>query len=106
MPQAHEVVARETLFGKRVGEDRFPITIEIGRPFKWGGTSPTEWACALKVEPFHSHATHGEGSLQALCLALQLVRSELNNFTEQGGSLVWEDGQKWELESYWPLEPY
>jgi hypothetical protein len=105
MDQIDEIIARELLFGARPGEAKFPVTIEVGRPF-WSGHTASEWACAVKVEPFHSHKVYGEGSLQALSLALQLIRSELSHFREEGGSLLWEDGQEWSLEAFWPLEPY
>ena len=94
------------MFGLRNDGERFIVSIEIGKPFKWGGTSPTEWACAVKVEPFHSTTTHGEGSFQALCLALQWVRSQLNYFKEEGGLLMWENGEEWDIEVYWPVNPY
>ena len=100
------VIVTDTLFGQQSGAERFLITIEIGMPFKWGGISPTEWACSVKVTPFHSTTTHGEGALQALCLALQWVRSELNGFKEKGGSLSWEDGQECNLGVYWPANPW
>jgi hypothetical protein len=99
-----ETIASEKLFGQRAGEDRIAITIEIGRPYKWGGTSPTEWACAVKIDPFFSkrHGVHGEGSLQALCLALHLVHMELENFQEQGGIISFDGGSEFSLDSYWP----
>jgi hypothetical protein len=106
MDQADEIIAREHLFGVRPGEAKFPITIEIGRPFKWSGTCATEWACMAKIEPFRTHTVHGLGSFQALCLAFQWIRSQLNDFEKDGGSLVWEDGQEWDIESYWPHNPY
>ena len=100
---AEIVIASETIFGQRADGERFGITIEIGRPFKWGGISQTEWACQIKVEPLRAKAViHGEGSLQALCLALRYVHSELAAFIEKGGKIMHEDGNVFPLEAYLP----
>ena len=103
MSRVGEIIANQKLFGQRAGEEPFAITIEIGRPYKWGGTSPTEWACPLKVDPFDnlSNDAHGEGSFQALCLALYLVQLQLVHFKEAGGILLHEDGQEFALDIYW-----
>ena len=98
MISPNETIAREAIFGLRKDGERFIVSIEIGKPFKWGGTCATEWACAVKVEPFHSHTVHGEGSFQALCLALWWVRAELDRFKEEGGVLLWESGEEWRFE--------
>jgi hypothetical protein len=98
-----EMIASETLFGQGTSGERFQIKIEIGRPYKFDAGSPTEWACPFKAEPFLvSKDAHGEGSLQALCLALYLVRYALANFIEEGGKLSFEDGQRFQLENFWP----
>jgi len=100
---AESVIATEMIVGQRAGGERFAITIEIGRPFKWGGISPTEWACQIKVAPFRAKAViHGEGSLQALCLALRYVHSELAAFIEEGGKIIHEDGNDFPLTAYLP----
>jgi hypothetical protein len=98
-----DIIASEKLFGQHPGEERFPITIEIGRPYKWGGTSPTEWACPVKIRPFDNLSidSHGEGSFQALCLALYRVQLQLVHFKEEGGILLYEDGQEFSLNVYW-----
>jgi hypothetical protein len=101
-----EVIASETLWGQRPGEDPFIIAIEIRKPFAWGGSSPTEWACAVKVGNLYSQTVHGEGALQALCLASQMIRSMLSNFLEEGGSLTYEQGEAFDLKSFWPPNPY
>jgi hypothetical protein len=104
MSDLGETIASEELFGQRAGEERFPITIEIARPYKWGGTSPTEWACPVRVDPFFSRrdGCHGEGSLQALCLALQAVHMELLNFKQSGATITLASGEEFPLEAYWP----
>jgi len=100
---AEATIATETIFGQRSSGERFVINIEIGIPFKWGGTSPTEWACQIKVAPFRSKAViHGEGSLQALCLALRSVHTELAGFIEDGGKIMHENGDAFPLGAYLP----
>lgn len=103
-----KVIASETLFGQKADGEKFPITIEIGEPFKWDDAPSTEWACWLKVEPFldKPQDIHGRGSLQAVCLALQTARSYLNQINEDGGRLTDEDGAEFPLNSYWPENPY
>src|SRR3954471_16665063 len=99
-----EIIASEKFIGESTDGERFEITIEIGRPYKWGGSSPTEWACPVRAEPFFSLRTgiHGEGSLQALCLALRHVRSILEDFIEKGGTISLDgSAETVSLNSYW-----
>ncbi len=97
------IIASESLLGQRPGEDRFVIKIEIGQPYKWEGTSQTEWAADITVLPLFSRprAIHGEGSLQALCLALRMVHAELSNFQESVGKLMTAEGEKFAPSVYW-----
>jgi hypothetical protein len=102
-----DIIAREIVFGQKPGKDRFPITIEIGRPFPWGGISPTEYGCYVKADPLLRKTDfHGEGALQALCLALQYIRWQLDHFIENGGILLTENGEEFRLQSYWPNKPF
>ena len=101
-----DIIAREIIFGKKPDGSPVTIAVEIGRPFPWGDVSPTEWACAVRVGPHYTSDIHGEGSLQALCLALQMVRSELNHFEEEGGILTYESGERFSLTTHWPVQPY
>ena len=101
-----DIIARERLLGRKADGSSIAITVEIGRPFPWGDISITEWACAFRIDPFYTGDAHGEGSLQALNLALQMVRSQLNHFEEEGGVLMYETGEKFLLTMHWPLQPY
>jgi hypothetical protein len=103
-----DIIASEKLFGQRTGEERFSITIEIGRPYKWGGDSSTEWACPVSVAPFDTivKGSHGEGSFQALCLALRTVQLQLVHFREQGGKITLESGDEFPLDAYWRPNEY
>jgi hypothetical protein len=86
MSVAPDIIVRETLQGKASDGEQVLITIEVERPFPWGDISPTEYACYITIAPFlrRTHI-HGEGQLQALCLALRHVRWELDRFLEEGG---------------------
>jgi hypothetical protein len=98
MNRLDNIIAKQKLFGQKAGDERFPITIEVGRPFQSEGFSATEWACPVRIKPFLAEATiHGEGSLQALCLALTHVKSYLIDFLEKGGKLSWESGEAFEI---------
>jgi len=102
MDATPDIIVRETLFGRKPGEERFAIAIEVGRPFAWGGASPTEYACRVAAEPIMSMvAIHGEGPTQALCLALRHVRFFLDSFQNDGG--VIEDI---DLDATMPFRPY
>jgi hypothetical protein len=95
-------IASESLFGqKHPHEDRFEITVQIGTPYQVG-TIPEEWACPVSVKPLYKvlHDAHGEGSLQALCLAISLAQDLLQAFRENGGKLTFETGDEFPLEAY------
>lgn len=100
----HEVIASETLLGQRPGEDRFVISIEIRKPFPWGGISLTEWACDVKVGDLYENDIHAEGSLQALSLALWMVRTVLNDFVQKGGRLTYENSEEFRPTNFYPAE--
>jgi hypothetical protein len=101
-----DIIAREVFSGKDAEGSPITIVVEIGRPFLWGDESPTEWACAIRVDPLFSGEIHGEGSLQALCLASQMIRTTLNSFQQDGGILTDEAGVEFSLTTHWPVQPY
>jgi hypothetical protein len=105
-----DVIAREVISGIKADGSAIAITVEIGRPFPWGDTTTTTWACTLRVDPLldrevygEAREVYGEGSLQALCLAVWVMRGALDQFQNEGGKLVWDDGAS--LSSYWPRSP-
>lgn len=85
-----ETIAKETILGCLAEGEAFEIRVEIGVPYPWRG-SDEEWACPVKVDPLHPNLRdiHGGSSLQALCLALRLVKSLLDDFVEKGGQLTY-----------------
>jgi hypothetical protein len=96
-----EMIADYTLLGQNAGSDYFSIRIEIGRPYK--GEGHHEWICPMKIDPLHNTKhIHGEGSLQALCLALSMAHALLMGFVEDGGTLWYAPGDEFQLENFWP----
>ena len=69
---------------------RIPIRVELDqpRPHERGG-----WACKVSVDGYDSfsHDVAGEDSLQALCLALRMVRFHLGRPLSRGSRLVYPD---------------
>lgn len=97
----NNVIAHSSFFGQRHGEERFEITVEIGTPYRCG-EDPEEWACPVTVRPLykHLHDAHGGDSFQSLCMAIALAQDLLQDFREKGGSLTYENGESFSLESY------
>jgi hypothetical protein len=95
------VIAHTVIFGQRQGGDRFEITVEIGTPYKYGD-DPEEWACPVAVRPLYKRLrdAHGGDSFQSLCLAIALAQDLLQGFREKGGSLTYDNGEEFPLESY------
>jgi hypothetical protein len=48
-----DIIARQTLLVKKADGSSMMVTVEIGRPFPWGDVSPTEWACAFRIDPLY-----------------------------------------------------
>jgi hypothetical protein len=64
-----------------------PIEARVGRPYLVAGT---EWACPCAIEGFDGAYPdiRGEGSLQALSLAVGLILQRLGHLLESGGRLL------------------
>jgi hypothetical protein len=71
------------------------VAVRIGKPYS---LSPREWACPVEIrglEPRYPDI-RGVDSLQALCLAISLVRTRLEDFIRDGGKILdVEDGSEW-----------
>lgn len=102
------VIARAEFIGRDANGEEFPIVIEIGQPFSPDDFSTTTGACEIAVLPFLKRFTiYGEGSFQALCLALRHVQRELIHFQEGGGILRYEgggDGDQIDLADFWLMK--
>jgi hypothetical protein len=98
-----EETAKLEIIGINPGGERIKISAKIGKPYPVEGNEGIdEWACPVSLEPLYKslHDAHGEGSLQALCLAINLILDLLQSFIEKGGKLVHEDGTRFSIESY------
>jgi len=70
---------------------RIPTRFELGQPRPDGRGA---WACHVSVDGYDrfSKDIYGEDSLQALCIALRLLRLHLELPLERGSRLVYPDG--------------
>ena len=68
-----------------------PATIRVGKPYEEADGSC--WRCPVEVAGYRGRYADiaGVDSLQALCLALALVRTELSNFRARGGDVLSDD---------------
>ena len=92
------VIASTSLTAVEADGERFQLTIELHEPYL---DADGVWRCAPSMRPLWDRLRHaaGEDSFQALCLAIALVRTLLENFVEEGGSL-WLDDKPWPSQAY------
>ena len=103
-----KVTASLEVIGVQRGGERFPIVISIGVPYEEAGSAGrVRWACPVAIEGLYSRLADmvGENSLQALCLAIYLVRLLLQGFIEDGGRLLLHSGEDFPLDAYFPATP-
>lgn len=82
-------VARRVL--RVVGSPERTVAISIGSPtLDLDPDFPGVWGCAVSIEGMGSDRALGEDSLQALLLAVELVRKKLD---ESGLALSWLDDE-------------
>ena len=69
-----------------------PLTIRIGFPAKHGA----DWACSCEIAGLESQYPdiYGANSIQALCLALRLVRSRLCSVIGKGDVVCLPDDRE------------
>jgi hypothetical protein len=97
-----DVVARTELRHRADGEPDRDVRIEIGRPYQ---ATSGEWACPVSIHGLHPDlpAVRGEDSLQALALALDLVRKLLHQAVERGSSFQYPGtAEEVPVEAYFP----
>lgn len=75
------------------------VTARVGAPFRAveGG-----WECQAEIEGFEGpYNIKGETSMQALCLATELVAKRLEHLLEDGAHLVYIDDStsRWDIDS-------
>jgi len=78
---------------------RVPVEVRIGVPEPVGHG---EWACAVTLTGLYERLApmHGGDPLQALTLAVGLVRMLLTTFVDTGGRLLFESGEEVPLSAY------
>jgi hypothetical protein len=93
-----EPIAKDTMFGCQPGGERFEIQVEVGSPYQYDDRGE-EWACPISLFPLYRRLAdiHGGSSLQALCLALTLAKTLLDDFVEKGGQLTYDTGESFDL---------
>jgi uncharacterized protein DUF6968 len=71
----------------RPSGERINVTVAIGHPYP---TSGGEWACPVEMSGLHGRLVdiRGIDSLQALCLAVNIVRELLASFRADGGRIL------------------
>jgi hypothetical protein len=74
------------------------VNLKLGAPYHVGETT---WACPCELEGLEPRYPdmHGEGSLQALCLALALVQNRLRDSIEDGWRFFDESGEERSFDS-------
>jgi hypothetical protein len=82
---SNSVASRELIAVSKDGE-RFNVVLRIGAPQPGPRDS---WICTTSTEglPHRPVETHGADSLQALLLAIQTMRGQLEHFVKGGGKL-------------------
>jgi len=84
----NDAIARLELVEIKPDSTRNPIRVSIGRPYADGKGA---WACAILLEGLDSkeRTIYGENSMQALCLALGMIRFHLSEALRLGNRLVY-----------------
>ena len=90
------IATEELLWVKKDGEEIF-ITAKVGRPYK---IDNHVWACPTELigVDIKYPDMHGVGSMQALGLAMGLIKTRLGHLLEDGEKLYHLDDQKSELD--------
>ena len=88
---------RREEFGEEIGVDEYifqppsgaerRVRLRVGKPYL---VKPGEWACPVELSGFEARYPdiRGSDSMQALCLAIALVRARLGDFLAKGGKVL------------------
>ena len=90
------------IYGIAKSGEKFPIHIEIGKPYHRKKHGEYDWACPLSLKPLYQNLAEAAGvdALHALCLGLSLVFDLLSHFCIEGGRLEYDDGTEFSLDGY------
>lgn len=88
------------LSATRSNGEAFPLFVAVGAPQLQ--ETPSTYSCEVEISLFESplRPVVGEGSLQAICLALRLVLYLLASFVELGGKLAYPHGEPFDLQAH------
>jgi len=88
-----------------VDGEAFALEVAVGVPFL--SERSEAWACTLTLSPLLPKPVDisGEDSLQALCLALRMAKSMLDDFIEDGGKLLTDDGASFPIDVWFGAPP-
>jgi hypothetical protein len=91
-------VASLSIDAKSADGATFNVGLEIGAPYQ---IEEGEWACPVTLRGLHEGLPdiRGVDSFQALCLAIGLALTLLQNFVDKGGTLS-AHGDRLALEAY------
>jgi hypothetical protein len=92
------VIASTSLTALPRKGEAFALQIEVHQPYM---DDDGVWRCAATMRPLRTRLVHAAGgdSYQSLCLATGLIRSLLEQFEAEGGTLL-IDGTPWPLNAY------
>jgi hypothetical protein len=87
MPETRPPLVESNYVLEFANKKQTPITVRIGKPYR---ASAKSWACAVAMQGLLKSMTDVEGqdALQALCLALSVVRQVLEHFVNDGGRVL------------------
>ena len=93
------IASNELIWLKADGSE-VTVIARVGIPYQPDGH---EYRCPVEIVGFDGRYPDiaGESSLQALCLAIQLLATRLEDLQKEGGSLVYPDDRsaEWDRDS-------
>jgi hypothetical protein len=98
-PEFGEAVGSANLIFLLPDGSRKTGQVRVGRPYK---SEDGNWACPCELvglEPRYADIRGGD-SLQALCLAISLLRRRLEDFIDKGGTILHADESEWSQDSF------
>ncbi len=97
------VIAKLELICFKPSGEKFPVTIELGKPYWIRDGKGADYArCPLALNGLEKeHDVAGEDAFQALALALAYVRQALHHVVQDGGRVT-IDGHDFPFEAYFP----
>ncbi len=90
-----DVVGMAAFDFQPVGGNKVRVCLCVGTPYQ---VSDAEWACPVEIRGFEPRYADARGgnSMQALCLAIFLLRSRVESFVAKGGQVLnIDDGSVW-----------